>query len=74
MGMTLKYIVDDKGHKTSVLVPVKTWNQLNDKYQKLTKKLSILTGIQNGLKEVLEAKKSGKSLQTLSDFLNESNS
>jgi hypothetical protein len=74
MSTTLKYIVDDKGHKTSVLVPVKTWNQLNDKYQKLTKKLSVLTGIQNGLKEVLEGKKSGKSLQTLSDFLNESNS
>ena len=74
MEATLKYIIDDNGNKISVLVPVKAWEQLNDKYQKLTKKLSILTGIQSGLNEVVEVKKSGKNLQTLSDFLNESNS
>lgn len=71
MASTLKYIVDDKGHKQSVLVPVKTWTDLNEKYAKLTKKLSILTGIEDGLKEIEEAKRSGKQLQSLSDFLNE---
>ena len=71
MATALKYIVDGKGHKTSVLVPIKAWNQLNEDYQKLTKKLSILTGIQNGLGEVGEARKTGKSLQSLSDFLDE---
>jgi hypothetical protein len=74
MSLALKYIVDDKGHKTSVLVPVKTWDELNDKYKKLNKKLSILTGIQQGVTEVKEHKSKGKSLQTLSDFLSESNS
>jgi len=74
MSSAFKYIVDDKGHKTSVLVPVKTWEDLNEKYKKLNKKLAILTGIQNGLQEVKESKQKGKSLQTLSDFLSESSS
>jgi hypothetical protein len=73
VASALKYIVDDKGHKQSVLVPVKTWVDLNDKYKKLSKKLAILTGIENAFNEVAEAKKSGKKLQLLSDFLNESN-
>jgi hypothetical protein len=74
MSTALKYIVDDEGHKTSVLVPVKTWDDLNEKYKKLNKKLAILTGIQDGIAEVKEQRQKGKSLQTLSDFLSESNS
>jgi len=72
MASALKYIVDDKGHKQSVLVPVKTWTDLNEKYRKLNKKLSILTGIERSFKEIEQAKQSGKELQSLSDFLNKS--
>jgi len=74
MSSALKYIIDDNGHKTSVLVPVKTWENLNEKYKKLNKKLAVLTGIQQGLLEVKESRIKGKSLQTLSDFLSEDNS
>jgi hypothetical protein len=74
MSSEIKYIVDNKGHKQSVLVPIKTWESLNDKYQKLAKKLETITGIQKGLKEVSESKKSGKKLSSLKSFLNESNS
>ena len=74
MASALKYITDDNGQKTSILVPVKTWQKLNDDYKKLNKKLNILTGIQKGLAEVKESRISGKSLQTLSDFLSEGNS
>jgi tRNA/tmRNA/rRNA uracil-C5-methylase (TrmA/RlmC/RlmD family) len=74
MSSAIKYIIDDNGHKTSVLVPVKTWENLNEKYKKLNKKLAILMGIQQGLLEVKESRVKGKSLQTLSDFLSEDNS
>jgi PHD/YefM family antitoxin component YafN of YafNO toxin-antitoxin module len=74
MSSALKYIVDEKGHKSSVLVPVKTWEEMSEKYEKLKKKLAILTGIQEGIQEVKESRETGKSLQTLSDFLSESNS
>lgn len=74
MEKALQYIVDDKGNKSSILVPIPVWNDINDKYSKLLKKVQVLTGIQKGLKEVAEARKSGKKLQSLNDFLNESNS
>ena len=69
MPIALKYIIDDNGHKTSVLVPVKVWEQLNANYQKLQKKLDILNGISDGLNEVRQVKKTGRTLQTLKEFL-----
>ncbi len=69
MPDALKYIVNNSGHKTSVLVPVKVWDDLNANYQKLEKKLNILNGITEGLNEVKQAKRTGRKLQTLKDFL-----
>jgi len=67
-------MVDENGEKTSVLVPIRTWEKINQEYTKLQNKLKVLTGINEGLSEVKEAKKSGKKLQTLKEFLRESNS
>ena len=69
MPNALKYIVDERGHKTSVLVPVKVWEDLNANYQKLQNKLSVFNSIQEGLNEVNRARKSKRKLQTLKDFL-----
>ncbi len=74
MAGVLKYIVDEKGDKTSVLIPIKTWEKINNDYTKLQNKLCILTGIKSAVLEVKEAKRTGKKLQTLKDFLRESNS
>ena len=69
MPGALKYIRDESGNKTSVLVPVKMWEDLNANYQKLQKKMEIFASIREGLKEVEQAKKTEKKLQTLKDFL-----
>jgi hypothetical protein len=74
MASALKYMVDEKGQKTSVLVPLKTWEKINQEYARLQNKLKVLTGIKEGLREVKEAGKSGKKLESLKDFLRESNS
>lgn len=74
MASALKYMVDEKGDKTSVLVPIRTWEKINKEYSKLQNKLMVFTDIKEGLLEVKEARKSGKKLQTLKDFLRESNS
>lgn len=74
MESTLKYMVNENGEKTSVLVPFKTWEKIIQENTKLQKKLNILTGIKEGLAEVRDSKKSGKKLQTLKDFLRESHS
>lgn len=68
MPAALKYIVDENGHKSLVLVPVKVSEELNAKYLKLQNKLDVLNGMREGLDEVKEAKKSGRKLQTLKDF------
>ena len=74
MPNALQYMVDENGDKTSVLIPLKTWEKINQDYAKLQNKLRVLTGINEGLAEIHEAKKSGKKLQALKDFLRESNS
>lgn len=74
MVTELKYIVDENGDRTSVLVPLKTWEKINQDYSKLQNKIKVLTGIKEGLTEINYAKKSGKKLKSLKDFLHESNS
>lgn len=54
-------MVDENGEKISVLVPLKTWEKINQDYHKLQNKLNVLTGIKDGLNEVREAKNQGKS-------------
>lgn len=69
MPATLKYIIDQSGQKTSVLVPIKVWDDLNTNYQKFQAKLDVFNSIQKGLQEVKMAKKTGQKLQTLKEFL-----
>ncbi len=69
MPEALKYIIDESGQKTSVLVPVKVWEDLNANYHKLQNKLAVFSSIKEGFREVKSAKKTGKNLQTLNDFL-----
>jgi hypothetical protein len=71
MADALQYMVDDKGQKTSVLVPIKTWEKMTHEHSLLESKIKILTGIKDGLNEVREAKKAGTKLQTLKEFLSE---
>lgn len=73
MPSALKYMIDEKGTTTSVLVPLKTWNKLNQDLSNLQKKMQVFSSIKNGLKEIKESKTTGKQLQTLKAFLDESN-
>ena len=69
----MQYIVNDLGVKTSVIVPFEAWEKINEDYHKIQNKLKVILAIQEGVKEVKASKKKGHTLQTLSDFLNESN-
>lgn len=71
MATPIQFIIDDEGHKKSVIVPYKQWEELNQRYEKLNNKVQVLTGVQEAMKEVAQARKTGKKLQTLTDFLNE---
>ena len=67
----MHYVLDEKGRKTSVLIPFKEWEKLNTDFSKLRKKMEIFTGISEGLKEINGAKKGGKKLKSLSEALND---
>jgi hypothetical protein len=64
----MQYIVDNKGIKTSVIVPFDKWEKINDDYRKLQNKLKVFVAIQEGLTEIKASKKQGDKLQSLSDF------
>jgi hypothetical protein len=72
MAGAFKYMIDENGEKTSVLVPIKTWQKINNDYSRLQNKLNVLNGIKSGLAEVKESKRTSRKLQTLKEFLRES--
>lgn len=73
MSSPIKYMIDDSVTRTSAIVPIKTWMKINDDFKKLQKKLNLLVGLKGALQETKDAKKTGKKLQKLKDFLNPSN-
>ena len=73
MKYAAQFIVDNRGVKTSVIVPYDEWEKINADYHKVQDKLEVFLAIQDGMGEVKIAKKQSKKLQTLSGFLNESN-
>jgi hypothetical protein len=74
MKNSIQYIVNDKGVKTSVIVPYSEWEKFQTDYNKLQHKVDVFLAIQEGLNEIKTAKEYHTELQTLTDFLNESNS
>jgi hypothetical protein len=72
MASHIQIFTDDKGNKTSVIVPYKDWAKLNGRLAALQNKLNVFSSIRDGMREVKKARESGKKLQLLSDFVNES--
>ncbi len=71
MKDSVRFVYDAEGRKTSVLVPYKEWERTKIRYEKLRRKFEVFRSIADGMREVKEAKKKGKSLQSLSEILNE---
>lgn len=67
----IQYYTNQQGEKTSVIVPYQEWLNLNEQLEALRAKLNTIVGIQEALQEVRQARKTGKKLQTLSEFLHE---
>ena len=52
MEYDVLYIIDEKGDKTSVIVPYKKWEEMLLSYKKLQNKVNVFQSIQNGLNEI----------------------
>ena len=71
MELQLKYITDQNGQQTSVVIPLKNWVKFKKEHEKLENKIKVLNGIADALDEVEEIKKGKKKGKTLREFLNE---
>jgi hypothetical protein len=71
MSAALKYIVNSKGDKISVIVPIKTWQKINKDFTKLQQKNKLTANLKEAFEEIRESKRTGKKMQTLKEFLNE---
>jgi hypothetical protein len=71
MTLHIEYITDAKGKQKSVVIPHKQWAAFLSDYQKTKKKLAVLSGIGQALKEVDQIKKGHIKKQTLGAFLDE---
>ncbi|HEX9962424.1 MAG TPA: hypothetical protein VGB00_15925 [Pyrinomonadaceae bacterium] len=74
MPNQIQIYTDEKGNKTSVIVPYEDWAKINARLESLQNKLKIFSSVRDGMQEVKEARKKGKKLQDLSDFIDESRS
>jgi hypothetical protein len=73
MSYELNYVTDSAGKKTSVLIPLEVWETLLNENDLLNNKLQVMNSIIEGFDEIDEAKKTGKKLTSLSEFLDECN-
>lgn len=69
MGRSVQYIVDDAGKKQSVIIPFEEWQKQRKKLDELQNKLDVFQTITEGVSEMKDARKKGKELKNLSDFL-----
>ena len=71
MESHIQYIVDNKGHKKSVVVPFKEWESLQKEKERLQNKIKFLEELKDSVEEVKEALKGKKKTKALSDFLDD---
>jgi hypothetical protein len=69
----MQFVVNQKGVKTSVIIPFEEWERINVDYQKLKKKFEVFESITKGIEEIKSPNKRRRKSKTLSEFLNESN-
>jgi len=69
--MNLQYVTDAKGKQRAVLIPIKDWKEYEKKNERLRKKMEVLDGLKQAMKEV-KAIESGKlKAKTLKQLIDE---
>lgn len=64
----LRYLEDEQGNRTAVLIPIEHWHKIRDVY--LTR-LDMERSILSGLEEVKQARTENRTLKSARDFLDE---
>ena len=72
--MNLQYIVDKKGKKSAVQLPINEWEKIQKKLgelDRLRNKKNFLTELAEAVEEVKQIKEGKKQARNVEDFLNE---
>ena len=67
----IKYIIDKKGKRREVVVPLDTWTKLMKEFKALREKQQLLLGLQQACREVKQQEQGILPEQSLENFLNE---
>ena len=69
--MHYSYITNESGKTEAVIIPVKDWDKIVNDLARTKKKLEILNGIEQGMKEIELFRKGKKKLKTIEQILDE---
>lgn len=69
MSLDIKYLTDEKGKRTAVVISIDEWNILKKELETFRQQEELRMQIESGLKEIKEWKNGSKELITLEDFL-----
>jgi len=72
--MDLRYIIDQKGHKNAVQLPINQWKQIEkdlEELDRLRNKKIFMTELAEAVEEMKQIKEGKKQARNAEDFLNE---
>ena len=67
----IKYITDEKGAKTAVVVPLSKWKTMSENIEEFEAYIQLKNSLNQGIKEVREIESGKVEGKSLSSFLNE---
>ena len=71
MKIALQYLTDQSGATQAVQLPLADWERVMKRLNKYEQALRLKADLQEALTQVAKLRKSGKSKETLSSFVNE---
>jgi PHD/YefM family antitoxin component YafN of YafNO toxin-antitoxin module len=72
--MNLQFIIDKKGHKSAVQLPMKDWEQIQkdlDELERLRNKKLFMTELAEAVEEMKQIREGKKQARNAEEFLNE---
>ena len=71
MKIALQYLTDQSGATQAVQLPLADWERVMKRLSKYEQALRLKADLQEAVTQVAKLRKSGKSKETLSSFVNE---
>lgn len=71
MNLHIKYLTDDKGTKTAVLIPFREWTKFIEDYNHFRQYAKLKKGIKDAFQEIKQIESRNAEVISLNEFLND---